>query len=154
MNRPNRHEKDAGFTLFIAMVVMGVLLLIAAGVASLAVRQSIISHAARESQFAFYAADTGIECAIFWDIANPSGTSAFSTSTTSGISCNGGNSSVGGTATSTFNIALTPEPYCATVTVNKRYVGSAIVTTIESLGYNTCDTSNPRRVERAVRAIY
>lgn len=151
--------KNRGFTLFMAVIVMSTLLLVAVGIVTLAVRQLLTSSSARESQYAFYAADSGIECALYWDIQNPSGVSAFSTSTGTSITCNnsaslpvggGGNS----LATSTFSFLLTPEPYCTTVTVNKRYVSNLLVTTIEAKGYNTCDTSNPRRVERAVRVRY
>ncbi|MDP3875085.1 MAG: pilus assembly PilX N-terminal domain-containing protein [bacterium] len=148
-----------GFTLFIALVVMGTLLLIVAGIVSLATRQALISASGRESQYAFYAADTGIECALYWDVHNPSGTSAFATSTGSTITCNNsGNMTVGGggdsNPTSTFSFNLLPDLYCVTVTVNKKYVSGILRTTIESKGYNTCDLSNPRRVERAIRARY
>ncbi|MEX2013987.1 MAG: pilus assembly PilX N-terminal domain-containing protein [Parcubacteria group bacterium] len=145
---------NSGFTLFIAIIVMGTLLLVAAGMVSLAVRQALISASGRESQHAFYAADTGIECALYWDVQNPSGRSAFSTSTPSNITCNGTAATVGGggnDSISTFSFTLSPDSYCATVTVAKGSNGS---TRIESKGYNTCDSANPRRVERAVRAIY
>lgn len=140
-----------GFTLFIAMVVMATLLLVSTAVASLAVKGSFIYSTARESQHAFYAADSGLECALYWDVKNPSGYSAFSTSTASVITCNGNTATVGGSATSTFSIDLTPDPYCARVVVSKRLDGSTI---IESSGYNNCDAFSPRRVERAVRAVY
>ncbi|MBI2065605.1 MAG: hypothetical protein HYT68_00850 [Candidatus Zambryskibacteria bacterium] len=150
--------KNKGFTLFIAIIIIGSLLLVAAGIAGLAVRQSLISSSGRESQLAFYAADTGIECALYWDVQNPSGISAFSTTTGSTIFCNKDGSNpgnqwvVGGSAVSVINrINFLPDPYCAIVTVTKNPDGG---TKIESLGYNTCDLSNPRRVERAVRAIY
>lgn len=150
--------KNKGFTLFIAIVVMGTILLVATSVVNLAVKQALVSSSGRESQYAFYAADTGIECAIYWDVQNPSGISAFSTTTGSTIFCNkdANNPSnewvVGGSYTSVINrINFLPDPYCAKVTVTKGVDGS---TRIESLGYNTCDSSNPRRVERAVRAIY
>jgi len=142
---------NKGFTLFIAIIVAGTLLLIATGITGLAVKQSLISSTGRESQYAFYAADTGMECALYWDVQNSSGISAFSTSTGSVINCNNQNMTVGGTAISTFTLNLNPDPFCATVTVAKNDNGS---TRIESKGYNTCDTSNPRRVERAVRATY
>jgi Tfp pilus assembly protein PilX len=155
--------KNKGFTLFVAMIVMGTLLLIATGIVSLAIRQALTSASGRESQYAFYAADTGIECALFWDVQNPLG-SSFSTSTGSTIYCNDPSSSnplnVGGSSVSTFSFNLDPDPYCVTVTINKRYdpfptdPTSVLKTTIESKGYNTCDSSNPRRVERAVRAVY
>lgn len=144
-----------------AIIVMGTLLLIAAGIASLAVRQSLISASGRESQLAFYAADTGIECALYWDVQNPAGFSAFSTSTGSTIFCNkdtnnsGNQWVVGGSNVSIINrINFLPDPYCTIVTVTKTFVGGVLKTTIESKGYNTCDLSNPRRVERAIRATY
>lgn len=150
--------KNRGFTLFIAIIVAGTLLLVAAGVTELAVRQSLISSTGRESQYAFYAADTGMECALYWDVQNPSGYSAFSTSTASQIFCNRDTSNssnewiVGGSNTSIINrINFTPLPYCAIVTVTKEANG---LTRIESRGYNTCDSTNPRRVERAIRAFY
>ncbi len=150
--------KNKGFTLFVAIIITGTLLLIATGIASLAVRQALISTSGRESQYAFYAADTGIECALYWDVKNPAGFSAFSTSTGATISCNKDASNpsnewvVGGSYTSVINhISFLPDQYCAIVTVTKGLDGS---TKIESLGYNTCDTSSSRRVERAVRATY
>ena len=154
----NQQQNQRGFTLFIALVVMGTLLLIAAGIVSLATRQALISASAPESQQEFYAADTGIECALYWDVQNFTGISAFATSTGSTIFCNKDANNpdnqwvVGGSYTSVINrIDFLPDPYCTIVTVSKGIDGS---TKIESLGYNTCDLSNPRRVERAIRAIY
>lgn len=143
--------KNKGFTLFVAIVIMGTLLLVATGIVNLAVKQALISNSGRESQNAFYAADTGIECALYWDVQNPSGISAFATSTGSQINCNNQTMTVGGVATSTFTFNFNPDPYCTIVTVTKGVNGS---TKIESRGYNTCDPSNSRRVERAVRATY
>ncbi len=107
---------------------------------------------------AFYAADSGMECALYWDIANPAGQSAFATSTGATISCNkdAANSSnqwvVGGSSISTIStISFLPDPYCASVTVTKNDNGTTL---IESRGYNTCDSASPRRVQRAVRATY
>jgi Tfp pilus assembly protein PilX len=80
--------KNQGFTLFIAIVVTGTLLVISTGIINIALKQSSISGSGRESQNAFYAADTGMECALFWDVKNPSGNTAFATSTGSIIFCN------------------------------------------------------------------
>lgn len=150
-----------GFTLFVAVVITGTLLLIATGVVNLALRHSLISASGRDSQLAFYAADTGMECALYWDVGAPSGISAFATSTPGGaptITCNqdaansGNQWVVGGSSVSTFGtITFLPDPYCATVTVTKQAGGSTV---IESRGYNTCAAGAPRRVERAVRATY
>ena len=145
-------RKDSGFTLFIAITVMGTLLLVSTGLVTLAVKQGRLAASSRDSQAAFYAADSGMECAIYWDIKNPTGVSAFATSTGSAISCNGNPlQAVGGNPQSSFSVTFPPDPYCAMVTVTKNPDNT---TRIESLGYNTCDASNPRRVERAVRASY
>lgn len=146
-------NKQSGFTLFVAIVVMGTLLIIAMGVVSLAVRQSGLSSAARESQYAFYAADTGVECALYWDVKNSTGITAFSTTTGTSITCLGQNMVVGGASSgvSNFDLLFTPDPYYATIRVTKGEDGSTL---IESKGYNTQDASNPRRVERALRVRY
>ena len=153
-------KKDAGFTLFIAIIVTGTILLVSTAIVTLAAKETFLTSANRDSQFAFYAADTGAECAIYWDINNPSGYSAFSTSTGSTINCNQNaanatnptppSNQVGGSSVSVFNLTFLPDPYCAQVTVTK--VGTT--TQIDSLGFNTCDPTNTRRVERAVRAKY
>ena len=158
MTNNQQPTTNRGFTLFIALIITGTLLLISSAVATLAVKQSFISTSGRESQHAFYAADTGIECALFWDVKNPSGSSAFSTTTGSTIFCNRDSQNatnqwvVGGSQTSVINrINFLPDPYCAIVTVTKGVDGS---TQIESLGYNTCAAGASRRVERAVRVNY
>lgn len=154
----SRNESQNGFTLFISLVVAGVMFLIATGVVNLAVKQSLISSSGKDSQAAFYAADTAMECALYWDVKNPSGTSAFATTTGTQIECNKDASNptnqwvVGGSSQSVVNpITFLPEPYCAKLTVTKNADGSTL---IEALGYNTCDPTNGRRVERAVRATY
>ncbi len=146
-----------GFTLFIAMVITGTLLLIATGVVALAVKQNLISTSGKDSQLAFYAADTGLECALYWDVKNSTGVSAFDVTTGTTINCNKDNANpenqwvVGGNLVSNFTITFLPDPGCAVVQVTKTLTGS---TTIRSSGYNTCVTNNPRRVERGVRADY
>lgn len=154
-NKTSTHQ--SGFTLLIAMVVTATLLLVSTGIVSVAVKQAFLASAGRESQFAFYAADTGIECALFWDVRNPTGVSAFSATSTTNITCNEQSFSVGGSSgPQTFSFDFDPaddgsgEPYCTTVTVTK----TGYNTKIESLGYNTCDLTNRRRVERAVRVSY
>lgn len=150
------NKRDQGFALFLSVVITGTLLVIATSMVSLAYKQSLISTSGRESQHAFYAADSGLECALYWDVKNPSGTSAFDVTTGTSINCNrdGSNSSnqwvVGGSSQSTFTMTFLPDPYCAVVTVTK----SGNDTQIDSKGYNSCGSANPRRVERAVRASY
>ncbi len=161
INLIKKTKNQEGVTLYISIVVTSALLLVSLAIADVTMKQATLASINRDSHIAFFAADSGVECALYWDVKNISGGSAFSTTTTSTISCNGDSNNpenqnivVGGTGTTTFQIQFNPETYCAVVTVNKSYQGGSIQTFIESKGYNSCDANNPRRVERAVRVIY
>jgi hypothetical protein len=151
---------SAGFTLLYAVLVGGLLAMIGAAIFNLAIKEISLSITSRESEVAFYAADTGTECAIYWDLKSSNLFGAFSTSSASQIKCNNQTFTVGGGGvskpSSTFQIFLNTSPYdpCVTIVVTKEYIGGIFRTRIESHGYNTCDTSNPRRVERAIRVTY
>ena len=60
-----------GFTLLFAILVSILVLAVGASMITIALKQVILSGAGRESQFAFYAANTGVECAIYWDLHGP-----------------------------------------------------------------------------------
>jgi hypothetical protein len=164
---------EKGMTLFIAVVIMGLLLLISFAVINISLKATLFASSGRDSQYAFYAADSGLECALYWDSRHPTLVSAFGTSVSgSPINCGGRviedgdpipgtttQTMIGGggptNATSTFYFEMSngnhPLPYCAIVTVNKRANGS---TYIKSRGYNTCDPTHSRRVERGIEVTY
>ena len=152
-----------GFTLLYAVLMSSLLLTIGLGIFNITIKELLLSSAGRESQFAFYAADTGAECALYWDFKFDS----FATSTDSEIKCGGVTmggivegtpyhdtccGGAGPNVRSEFTLDFAPEPYCVTVYVTK-FEGPDR-TTIESRGYNTCDPGNPRRVERTILVEY
>ena len=157
MKKFRNKTNQRGITLFVAILLTGTLLLVATGIISLSVKQAFLSMAARDSQYAFYAADTGAECALYWDVASPNGYSSFGTSTPAIIYCLGTypnisrTAIVNGNGTSSFSMTFPSEPYYVEVTVAKTSDGK---TKIESLGYNTSTVTNPRRVQRAIRITY
>jgi Tfp pilus assembly protein PilX len=187
MKQPTTNNRkpttESGIALYMAITITSAIVLVAFAIISLALRQISISNAGRDSQVAFYAADAGSECALYWDAKNTGGSAFASTTSSTQISCNqdstsnptnpvatpvyvgASNTNIFGpwtpaTATSTFAITFksslsdTSFP-CAIVTVYKGNVGSGtVVTKIESRGYNTCDPSSIRRVERAIRINY
>lgn len=57
-----------GFTLLFAVLVSIMILAVGASIINIALKQVILSGSGRESQFAFYAANTGLECALYWDL--------------------------------------------------------------------------------------
>ena len=145
LNSPFRLRRK-GFTLLLSLIVVSAILSVGLGVFDIVYRELILSGVGRESQKAFYAADTGIECAFYWDIKR----GEISTSTSSTIDCAGQSASVGG-LTSVFQITL-PNGSCFEVIIDKN---DASRTVLESRGYNVaCDSTSPRRVERAIRVAY
>ena len=126
---------------------------------SLIIRELPLSSLVRESQIAFYAADSGAECALYWDIKHPGlQQSAFSTTTSSSITCAEQTSTVGGggdsNPTSKFIFTLKNGAFVE-VWVTKEYESGELITTIVSRGYNTEPGINLlRRVERGLRIVY
>lgn len=186
-------KKQKGFALLFAVLISSIIISIAATIISISIRQTVLSTTARESQFAFYAANTGLECAFYWDNVStglervfPVGVAESPVDNTGIIRCAGGNITNGtgftnsfaagrswtqvgvetNSSTTTFrmvivdtstsgNTELVAGETCALVTVNKTLAGSGSVTTrIESKGYNTCDITSPRAVERGLELEY
>lgn len=69
--------RSRGFTLLLAALVASIVLALGAAIYSIAFKQVSLSSIGRDSQFAFYAADTIAECVLYWDVAR----SHFTTST-------------------------------------------------------------------------
>lgn len=68
INRFMPKKKDArGFALFIAIVFMSVMLLFGLALGSLSYKQQVLASSSVESQYAFYAADAALECAMYYD---------------------------------------------------------------------------------------
>ncbi|HCR52634.1 TPA: hypothetical protein DIV48_03275 [Candidatus Kaiserbacteria bacterium] len=56
-----------GFALLIAVIFMSVMLAFGLALGSLAYKQQVLASTAIQSQYAFYAADAGLECALYAD---------------------------------------------------------------------------------------
>lgn len=137
-----------GFSLLFAVLIVGIVLAISIGISDLVTRESALSGFGRDSQMAFFAADSGVECALYWDIKG----NAFATTSQSTINCAGLNLLVGGSDTSTFRLDFPDNGACVNVIVDK--TTAYPLTKISSSGYNTCDPNNPRRVERTLNSSY
>lgn len=144
-----------GFTLLMAVLIASILLALGYALYNIATKELTLSSAGRESQFAFFAADTGIECALYWD----SKQDAFSTSSSiSQVYCGVASSTLtrqlsGSTLITSFSFALgaSTASQCADVVVTREQPKH---TTIESYGYNNCVTGSSLRLERAIRVTY
>ncbi len=158
--RTSAWQVRRGFTLLLAVLVSSILVSLGASIFNILSKEILLSSSGRESQFAFFAADTGIECGIYWDIRQ----NAFSTtSALTQVACGGGIADLtrtsGGTVLrptlrTAFSFLLEgniSNP-CVTVTVDKTF--NPTETVVASRGYNTCVTTSPLRLERAIRVKY
>src|SRR3989344_1795575 len=165
-----------GFTIFFAVLVSSLALAIGLAIYDLLIRELELSQTATQSQYAIYAADTGAECALYWDLNyTDNDGSAFATSSldnpvAASLFCNNQDVVTSPvvlipwttevpprtptSATTVFWVSLgtAQSDPCAVVTVEKTIVnpGDPSATTITSRGRNTCDNADPSRLERAL----
>lgn len=106
-----RTTQKRGFTIFFAMLVASLCLAVGIAIYDLTIRELDLSATVSQSQYAIYAADTGAECALYWDLKCSLGAcrdgSAFATSTVfqginSGAYCNTQDIAQYGTPPATF----------------------------------------------------
>ena len=145
----NKHpqSKDRGFTLLLAALISSIVLSLGTAVFSIAQKEQVLSSVGRNSQFAFYAADTAAECALYWDTRSDIHPNTFATSTAStgsaaSITCDQQSPPLtlsavsANSATTTFSYA--PNGLCATVILSKSQNASGVVTTvIHADGFST-----------------
>lgn len=160
-------KKQKGISLFIAVLVASVAALFSFAISNIALREVILAQTGRDSQLSFYAANSGIECALFWDLKKGS----FEPGKTSEINCNKKERTVNMLTTDgityVFNLPInnaislgdSSNDSCFVFTMTKKINYNegeieSIDTTLVSRGYNTCDFNSARVLERAIRVTY
>lgn len=154
----NNKNMENGYAILFTIVVVSIISMISMGLANTAFKQMILSGVARDSTTAFYEADLGSECALYADnIYN------MNLLKTNGSWICAGNSlsvpasvTVGGITTYSINPDGTggTNDKCFRVIITKAVVGDTITTKVQAMGYNICDKSNSRTVERAIEINY
>lgn len=177
-----KKDSNKGFTLLFGVLLMSLLLAVAFSIIGLSSKHLIISSVGRESQVAFYAADSGLECVKYWDQVTTDRNAFLPGAGKATISCFGNEAIPVTDVTSTEpdktaceNISGDCIPCQDSVGECKKYKvsfslledtpgtpdGDVYVeknvetneTSIDSYGRNT-DTTGPRRLERAVKLTY
>lgn len=175
-------KRSAGYTLLFAVLTSAVVLGIGVFILGIARKQYILSSTARDSMYAFYAADSGIEC-----VAANQG--VLSTTSPGSLMCNGQTINVtyspnnpnqntynlgSGPMSSIFGASINMPYYtepsnpgaspmwgCAIVTLDEFTYAGLLYTVVQSRGYNLCELSagkyvpanSPRTVERALQWV-
>lgn len=146
-----------GFVLLYAMVVSSIILAVAFGVTNIALKEANFSTSAKATNEAFFAADTGAECTLFYDKTN---NNAFVGNPIVPLDCVGSPNDI-----STLNPSSDNPPFkvwdftinnlgnsgksCAVVNVSKDLILGT--TKIISKGYDDC---NSKKVERELEVNY
>ena len=173
-----------GFTAFFAVLISSLALAVGLSIYDLLVRELLLSQTAVQSQYAIFAADAGVECALYWDAKAPAlngapsvfGTSTNSTWGASPVACNTQNITIQGPpsadlvqypgcSANTWCITSIPSAATTTFTIYfspQTYCATVVVaksgnpsqTSVISHGFNDCSGSGQVRLERALQVRY
>ena len=166
ITKDRKLNNQKGFVSLFAVLISLVVLAIAIGISNVAFKENVLAFSAKEGSYAFFAADTGLECALFHDSqglfsdpANPepvvdcAGLSMISDAIGSKVSFN-------------FEYEMAGKNRCVEVSIDKNVPDpvnpTGTVTEIYSNGYNIdcndvndiLNISNNRIVNRLLRATY
>lgn len=171
-------NQSNGYTLLFAVLVASLVLGVAAFIIDISRKQFILSSLARDSLYSFYAADSGVQCALADGIDNIATTSSAQSISCDGISTNltfapvSTPSGFGFNSTDqvySFSVPIFLElpatsgdtnPSCVSLEVWRGYDSSEnMLTVMQSRGYNTCAETgsvwgpvfSPETVERALQ---
>ena len=145
------------------IAIISIISLISFGLANASYKQFILASVTKDSQIAFYQSDTASECAVYADNQTAIPTDASVVSWRCGVDSTGANmaldvTSPTGTRSDGYKLAP-PASFAATsdacfnITVTKTH-GIPIVTDMSAKGYNNCNLSNIRTVEREIKIVY
>ena len=152
-------KRERGFTVLFAALIASLVLTLGASIFSIAQKQVILSSLGRNSQYAFYAADTGAECALYWDVRfQRFPTTTIYTSPVQ-VACNGAdiNANVvdegAGVMTSDFSFEI--NGYCSQVSVRKAPTDPTTVIHADGFSTTCADIATAgRTLQRSVELSY
>lgn len=148
---------NRGIALLFTLLIIGVAISISIGVFNIILGELKISEGARESMRALFAADSGVECILYWDLKE----SAFVFDKEKAITCMGSsppfsrssqiiNDKAATVYQSSAPFILSNEA-CVSLTVIKFSDGSS---RIAALGENICNPAALRVVQRGIEVNY
>lgn len=151
-----RLNKNKGYAILFSVVIVGIISLISFGLSDTAFKQVILSSLVKDSQTAFYKADTASECALY-SYFNKGG-SEYLDGVTSvpPLSFDCGTDKDGNSYTLNVETGILPfytlsfdngNNSCFKISIGK----SSNTINIISDGYNICDSNSQRSVEREIK---
>lgn len=156
-------NNNRGFVILFSVLISSLILLITAGIFNVVQKEVVLSSYARESQRAFYAADSALECALFVDVigvGSPDPATPFSTVAPANGSFECGGDTISSTYLATsggtqdydypfvfryYNDFNTEDNSCAYVLIekNEKLTDLTVIETrITAVGFNACTDSS------------
>ncbi len=147
-------KRNTGYAILFAVVVVSIISIISFGLSNTTYKQLILSSLSSDSQISYLQSDMATECSLYAD--NIIGLATLPASWNCGIDSSGG--------MPTFNVVdngtkylITPVTFgskdpCFEFDVDKTTTPGTTV--IKARGYNSCDKSNSKTVEREIEVTY
>ncbi len=63
-------KNNSGFVLLFAIIAVSIILTMTMGILTISFKEVALSTSARDSHYAFFAADTGVECGLYYDLTD------------------------------------------------------------------------------------
>ncbi|MFA5773743.1 MAG: hypothetical protein WC908_03680 [Candidatus Paceibacterota bacterium] len=153
-----RGTKNKGYAILFTIVIVSAVSVITAGLTNAVYKQLILSSLAKDSQSAFYQADTASDCALYADRVEgakiPINIITTGGSWTCGVSSLTVTPISGGYKIYPIDESSSDPCFRIDVTKNTITIPGTTKTTIKAKGYNICNTSNLRTVEREIQIDY
>lgn len=148
-------NNNKGYALLFTIMVISVISVVTAGLLNTMSKQLILSSLAKDSQVAFYQADTATDCGLYVDMTNPGDILNHG----GALKCGGLNLTLEAKGNgyviypSEINESLLP---CFRIEVlkDKDTKPPYTITTISARGYNFCNVENIRTVEREIQVTF
>lgn len=151
-----QNNKNNGYAILFTIIIISVISAVTAGLSNSTFKQMILSSLARDSQIAFYQADTAADCAFYADLVKTEIEPDFFKNNERWL-CGEydliikyANDEFGSYTLSPDNNVLSSNNPCFSISVKK----GNNTTEIDARGYNICNKTNPRVVERAILVNY
>lgn len=151
-------QKNKGFAMLFTVLIISVILSIALGIADLTFKQTILSNLAKNSQLAFYQADSGVECGMYYDVTQgqlPRGTTV--AKAPQQITCGNNTATLVTDQSHTdyflYQEDITGNAPCFSIAFDKTMANGSTKYKVSARGFSTC-LSTPQQVERGLNVSY
>ncbi len=148
-------KKNRGIAILFTVMISSIILAIALGVANIAYKELSFNTSAKDADDAFFSADTGVECALFYDKSALSDNAFIGTAN---MNCANNPVSISSITSSFWTFTISglgnSGQGCAIVTVDKTPPGTIIISKGYNNGDSSCNSLNVNRVERELKVTY